>query len=257
MLSGGGAKGLAHIGMLMALDSIGIRPSLIVGTSMGAVVGALYASGLSAREIDSLTRALPIAHAFESAPPRGSAAWGTLIPQLVWEEGPRGFAVQNMAVRASEVNSLLGTTLLRGNLIARGDFDRLPIRLRVVATNLRDRTVVVLHGGDLAQAVRASLSIPLVFPPEVVGEQTLTDGGLSANIPVAVARAAGARRILVSDVTERRPTPQPGIAVRGGRSLLNWLSGNRMIRCLRRPLRPIERGGVFGLSTSRPGLWTR
>jgi hypothetical protein len=106
-------------------------------------------------------------------------------------------------VRAAEVNSLLSAALLRGNLIARGNFDALPIPFRAVATDLRDRSAVVLRQGDLARAVRASIAIPLVFPPESIGTRVLADGGLSANIPIAIAHEAGAVRVIVSDATER------------------------------------------------------
>lgn len=202
VLSGGGAKGIAHIGVLRALDEAGVRPTMIVGTSMGAIVGALAASGYTAAELDSLTRALPLTSAFTSGEPRGPLAWGPLLPLVLWEEGEGGFALQGNAVRLAGVNGMLNAELLRGNLLARGDFDRLPIPLRVVATDLADRSIVVLRGGDLAQAVRASIAVPLVFPPERIGQQMLTDGGLSANIPIAVARQLGAARVIVSDVTE-------------------------------------------------------
>lgn len=224
VLSGGGAKGMAHVGVLAALDEAGIRPDLVVGSSMGAVIGALYASGHSAREIDSLVRILPLARAFQTVVPRGSAAWGAVVPQLVFEEGPQGFAVQNVAVRAADVNALLNSALLRGNLIARGDFRRLPISLRVVSTDMSDRSAVVLDSGDLAQAVRASIAIPLVFPPELVGTRTLADGGLSANIPAAIARREGAHRLLISDVTE---IPDDSLNLASpfvvADRLLNWL----------------------------------
>lgn len=202
VLSGGGAKGLAHIGVIIALDRAGVRPDLIVGTSMGAVVGALAASGHDGRQIDSLARSFPLAELFRASEPRGPAAWGTRLPLVVWEEGERGFAPQSANIQQSSVNAILNAAFLRGNLAARGDFARLPIPLHVVATDLRNREAVTLTTGDLAQAVRASIAIPLVFAPEQVGDRLLTDGGLSANVPIAIARAAGARRVIVSDVTE-------------------------------------------------------
>lgn len=224
VLSGGGAKGFAHIGVLKALDAAGIRPDLIVGTSMGAVIGALRASGLAGRTIDSLARALPLSDLFRSPEPIGPSAWGTRLPLVLWEEGERGFAMQSAALRQADVNGLLNAGMARGNLLARGDFDRLPIPLRVVATDLRDRSVAVLRDGDLAQAVRASIAIPLVFAPERIGDRTLADGGLSANIPVAVARASGATRVLVSDVTEH---PSDTLNLESplvvADRLLNWL----------------------------------
>jgi NTE family protein len=224
VLSGGGAKGLAHIGVLRALDEAGVRPAMIVGTSMGSIVGALAASGYSAMQLDSLARSLPLAATFASGEPRGPLAWGALLPLVLWEEGEGGFAVQGSTVRLAGVNGLLNAELLRANLMARGDFDRLPIPLRVVATDLADRTVVVLRSGDLAQAVRASIAVPLVFPPERIGDRMLTDGGLSANIPISVARDLGAARVIVSDVTEE---PSDTLNLESpfvvADRLLNWL----------------------------------
>ena len=212
VLSGGGAKGLAHIGVLRALDSLGVRPDLVVGTSMGAIVGAMYASGYTGREIDSLTRALPIASLFRSYEPRAPRALGPLAPLVVWAQDGRGLALQSASVREAEVNALVAAAMLRGNLQARGDFDRLPIPFRAVAADLADRSAVVLSGGDLAQAVRASFAIPLIFAPQRIAGRTLIDGGLAANIPVAQARAEGATRVIVSDATELAPDSLEGRA---------------------------------------------
>jgi predicted acylesterase/phospholipase RssA len=203
VLSGGGAKGLAHIGVLRVMDSLGIRPDLVVGSSMGAIVGAMYASGYSGREIDSLARSLPLTDLFRTYQPRAPRSLGILQPLVVWEQGSRRFNLQSASVSESKVNSLVNAALLRGNLLARGNFDSLPIRFRAVAANLADRSAVVIDSGDLARAVRASIAIPFLFAPESLGGQILADGGLAANIPVAAARAAGAERVIVSDATER------------------------------------------------------
>src|SRR5690606_19081813 len=178
VLSGGGAKGLAHVGVLRALDSLGIRPDLVVGSSIGSVIGAMYASGYSGREIDSLTRAMPVASIFRTFEPRAPASLAPLQPLMVWEFGERGFTLQGAAVREPHANALLSAAMLRGNLLARGDFDRLPIPLRVVAADLADRSPVVIGTGDLARAVRASIAIPLVFVPERIDGRFLADGGL-------------------------------------------------------------------------------
>jgi predicted acylesterase/phospholipase RssA len=201
VLSGGGAKGLAHIGVLRVLDSLGIRPDLIVGTSIGAVVGALYASGYTGSELDSLARVVPLATLFRSYQPLAPRSLGPLQPLVVWEQGERRFALQSASVVEAEVNAMVNAAMLRGNLLARGDFDSLAIPFRAVATDLSDREVVVLSSGDLAQAVRASAGVPLLFAPERREGRLLIDGGLSANIPVAVARQAGAQRVIVSDAT--------------------------------------------------------
>jgi predicted acylesterase/phospholipase RssA len=202
VLSGGGAKGIAHIGVLAALDSLGIRPDLIVGSSMGAAVGALYASGYSGRELDSLARAVPLSQLFRAYQPRAPRSLGVLRPLVMWEQGDRRFNLQSASIIESEVNALVNVAMLRGNLTARGDFDSLPIPFRAVATDLATGKPVVLGSGDLAQAVRASIAIPLVFAPELRDSRFLADGGLSANIPVAVARSEGAERVIVSDATE-------------------------------------------------------
>ncbi|HEU5041866.1 MAG TPA: patatin-like phospholipase family protein [Gemmatimonadales bacterium] len=205
VLSGGGAKGLAHIGALRVLDSLGIRPDLIVGTSIGAVVGALYASGYSGRELDSLARAIPLAELIRAYQPRAPRSLGPVQPLVVWEQGERSFNLQSAAIVEAEVNALLNAAMLRGNLLARGSFDSLAIPFRAVATDLASGDTVVLGSGDLAQAVRASIAIPLLFAPERIGERYLVDGGLSANIPVMVARAEGADRVIVVDATEHPP----------------------------------------------------
>ena len=203
VLSGGGAKGMAHIGVLQVLDSLGIRPDLVVGSSMGAMIGGMYASGYTARQIDSLARALPIRGLFRTYQPKAPRSLGLLQPIVVLEQGTGRFVLQTASIREPEVNALVNAAMLRGNLLARGNFDSLPIPFRAVATDLADRQPVVIGKGDLAQAVRASLSIPLIFSPESLDGRLLADGGLSANIPIAVARQAGAERLIVADATER------------------------------------------------------
>ena len=201
MLSGGGAKGLAHIGVIEVMDSLGIRPDLVVGTSMGAIIGALYASGYSGKQIDSLAKSLPLSDIFRSFEPNAPRSLEFLQPLLYWEQGEHGFNLQRSAASTAEANAITNNIALRGNLLARGNFDSLPIPFRAVATNLADRSLVVIGTGDLARALRASYAIPLIFPPERIDGQLLGDGGLVANIPIGVARRLGAQRVIVSDAT--------------------------------------------------------
>ncbi len=198
VLSGGGAKGFAHIGVFKVLDSLGIVPDMIVGSSIGAIMGAMYASGYTGSEIDSIARALPISDVIRAYSPEAPGVIGRLPALAVWERDGSGWALQTGSVREAEVNALMSALMLRGNLLARGDFDRLPIPLRVIATRLSTRSPVVLDKGDLAQAVRASFAIPLIFRPGRVGDLVLMDGGVSDNIPIGTARAMGAERVIVS-----------------------------------------------------------
>lgn len=207
VLSGGGAHGIAHIGVLEVLDSLGVRPKLVVGTSMGALVGAVYASGMSGRQLDSLAHRLPLEEIFGRYPPMVFLTSGDFrtplvseAPAFVVEQLGTTVRLQSPAARERQVNVLFDQILLRGNLTARGDFGRLPIAFRAVATDMRTRGPVVLSHGDLAQAVRASAAIPIVFSPVALDQRMLIDGGLSASVPVAAARDAPSSRLIVSDV---------------------------------------------------------
>ena len=207
VLSGGGARGLAHIGALRVLDSLGVRPSLVVGTSMGALVGALYAGGLTGRQLDSLARGLPFEALFRRYAPTVVLTAGdfrtpvtTLAPAFVVEVRGGTVQLQSPVARETQINALFNQLLLRANVAAAGDFDRLPRRFRAVATDMKTGSAVVLGSGDLAEAVRASIAIPVVFTPVQLAGRLLVDGGLSANEPIDVARRAGASRVLSVDV---------------------------------------------------------
>lgn len=165
VLSGGAAKGFAHIGVLAVLDSLHVKPDLIVGTSIGALVGSLYASGYPALQVDSIMRALPFEHLIRTYDPTVSTSLGLLKPLIVWERGASGYRLQTGASHAGQVNALLAAATLRGNLLARGNFDSLPIPFRAVATDLVTGEPHVMGTGDLGRAVRASVALPLIFQP--------------------------------------------------------------------------------------------
>src|SRR5262249_22821667 len=129
-------------------------------------------------------------------------------PLAALEEGRRGLSLQTGAAREEQVNGLISALMLRGNLEARGDFDSLPIPFRAVVPALANGDGVVLGRGDLAEAVRASFSLPLVFRPIQLDGRNLTDGGMTENVPVGAARRAGASRVIMS-VLRAEPEPNP------------------------------------------------
>lgn len=208
VLAGGGAKGFAHIGLLQTLDSLGVVPDYVVGTSIGAIVGALYASGLSGREIETRLQQIPLASLVQRYAPSVGQALGTLRPVAVWERSDDRWLLQSGAVREAEANSVISRLLLEANLQARGDFDRLPIPFRAIAADLRTREPVVLGTGDLAEAVRASFALPVLLRPVWRDSLWLTDGGIASNIPVGTARALGAQRLIVSTLPTTLPDPR-------------------------------------------------
>ncbi len=201
VLSGGGAKGFAHIGVLRVLDSLGIVPDFIVGTSMGAVVGSMYASGYTGLEIDSIVRNSPGGQLIHTFHPVTPGSLGIRQPLVAFAEGEGVSGLQTNALNERDVNALLEEKLMFGNLSSRGNFDSLSIPFRAVATNLRTHEPVILGSGDLPRSVRASISIPLVFTPVHMDGTYLADGGLVANVPVVIARDLGAERVIVSDLS--------------------------------------------------------
>jgi NTE family protein len=205
VLSGGGARGMAHIGVLEALEDLKIPIDCITGTSMGAVVGGLYASGMSAHDIDKTMRSVDWQEAFRDAPPRRDLAFrrkqddanflvrlplGLKHGQILL---PKGF-IQGQKLQ----ETLRQLTLPFSNST---DFDRLPTPFRAVATDLETGAGVVLGKGDLAIAMRASISAPGVFAPVDYEGRLLVDGGLAENLPIDVARAMHADVLIVSDVS--------------------------------------------------------
>jgi NTE family protein len=205
VLSGGGARGMAHIGVLKVLEDLKIPIDCIAGTSMGAIVGGLYASGMTVAQIDSTMRSVDWQEAFRDAPPRRDLAFRrkqddrnflVKLP-LGLKHGkvllPKGF-IQGQKLQ----ETLRQLTLPFSNTT---DFDLLPTPFRAVATDLETGNAVLMDKGDLAIAMRASMSAPGVFAPVELNGRLLVDGGLAENLPINVARAMHADILIVSDVS--------------------------------------------------------
>ncbi len=204
VLSGGGARGAAHVGVLKVLEDMRIPIDAVAGTSMGAVVGGLYASGLSAHQIEKLMNSINWADAFRDRPPREDL---TLRRKQEDEnflvKFPLGFHDWHVVLpRGLIQGQRLTETLRRLTLpVARIDnFDDLPTPFRAVATDLETGDAVVMGSGDLTTAMRASLSAPGVFAPVERDGHLLVDGGIADNVPVDIARAMGVDIVIVVDV---------------------------------------------------------
>lgn len=204
VLSGGGARGFAHVGVLKVLEQLHIPIDAVAGTSMGAVVGGLYASGLSPREIESIMNSLNWQDAFRDRPPREDLTFRR-------KEEDQNFLVKfPLGVRGRHIQlpkgliqgQKLNATLRRLTLpVARvTNFDELPTPFRAVATDLENGETVIMGSGDLTSAMRASMSVPGVFAPVEREGRLLVDGGISENIPIDVAREMGVDILIVVDV---------------------------------------------------------
>lgn len=204
VLSGGGARGAAHIGVLKVLEAEHIPIDAIAGTSMGAVVGGLYASGLSAAEIESLMFSDEWRDAFREPGPRDRRSFRRKSEdQKFLVNFPLGLEAGSFRLPKSLLTGQRLTQALRKRTLptaAVEDFDRLPTPFRAMATDLETGDPVELRKGDLVTAVRASLAAPGVFEPVEIDGRLLVDGGLANNLPVDVARAMGVDVLIVVDV---------------------------------------------------------
>ena len=198
VLSGGGAKGMAHIGVLKVLERAGIPVDIVTGTSMGSIIGGLYAIGYNANALDSLVRVQD---------------WGYVISDR------EDLSNQSLSDRRKQNTYFINTNLGKKDKNAGGiikgknlaelfqqlcvgytdsiDFTRdLPIPFACVATNIIDNSEYDFHSGRLAQAMRASMAIPAAFSPVRIGDMVLVDGGLKNNFPADIARQMGADIII-------------------------------------------------------------
>ena len=224
VFSGGGAKGMAHIGVLKVLERAGIPIDVIAGTSIGSIVGGLYAIGYNANTLDSLVKTLD---------------WGYVITDK------ENLTNQSLVDRKKQNTYILTTGkavgkrditsggLIKGKNLAELfqrlcsgytdslNFSRdLPIPFACVATNIMDNSEVVFHSGRLPQAMRASMAIPAAFSPVRMGNMVLVDGGMRNNYPVDVARAMGADIVIGITLSGKAKTAEE---IKGTMSILGQI----------------------------------
>ena len=205
VLGGGGARGAAHIGVLKVLERERVPVDCIAGTSMGAAVGGLYAAGYTADEIEALLGAVDWRDVFRDDPDRREFTVRRKEEDLAllvdFDFGLRDGALiaPRGAIQGQKMLLLLRRlTLPVWNV---EDFDALPIPFRAVAAKIASGEPRVFAGGDLATAIRASMSVPGALAPIRVDGEMLVDGGIVDQVPVGVARAMGATRLIVVDVS--------------------------------------------------------
>ncbi|MCU7811927.1 MAG: patatin-like phospholipase family protein, partial [Candidatus Thiodiazotropha sp. (ex Notomyrtea botanica)] len=190
VLSGGGARGASHIGVLKVLEELRIPIDVITGTSMGAIVGGMYAYGYSVEEIETLLGETDWDAVLRDEPPRQNRSFrrkqddfNFLIKQ---EAGIKDwkFTIPKGLLQGQQLRLRLKSL----TLLAPTDFDALPIRFRAVAADIESGEAVTLGSGSLSTAMLASMAIPGVFAPVEWNDRLLIDGGLANNVPVQLAR---------------------------------------------------------------------
>lgn len=204
VLGGGGARGAAHIGVLRELERHRVPIDAIAGTSMGAIVGGLYASGMTVDELEDIVATLDWADALSDTTPRQDLTFRRKQDDAHY---PINF---ELGVRDSEL--LLPMGVIQGqklDLVLRdltldvshvSDFDKLPIPFRAIATDIERGEPYVMGEGDLAMAIRASMSVPGVLAPLQLDGRLLVDGGIVGNLPIDVMRQMGVDIIIAVDV---------------------------------------------------------
>jgi NTE family protein len=206
VLSGGGARGAAHIGVLKILEQMRIPIDYIVGTSMGSIVGGLYASGMTVAEIESVVTSLDWAEALQDNIPRENRSFRR-------KTDDRSYLIKNKPGLSDELKIKLPSGVKQGqniDLVLKKlalpvsqvhDFDQFKILFRCVATDIVTGNPVILGSGDLATSMKASMAVPAIFSAIEINGKLLVDGGVSNNLPVDVVRGMGADIVIAIDIS--------------------------------------------------------
>jgi NTE family protein len=202
-LSGGGAKGLAHIGILKAIDSAGLRIDYVTGTSMGSIIGALYAAGYSADSIETIARSidwdlfLSNQSSLRNIIMEEKSEYGKYDLELPWVNN--WFRLSTGVLEGQELWLKFSELLFPIHQIKR--FDQLAIPFKCIATDLSTGEAVVLDSGELVSAIRASMAIPSIFTAVEYDGRKLVDGGVVRNFPVIDVKEMGAQLVIGSNVS--------------------------------------------------------
>ncbi len=211
-LSGGGARGIAHIGVLKKLEELRIPVDYISGTSMGSIIGGLYASGKSAEELEALIHQVDWESAFTDETPLSSLPMRRKIDYnqhlMDFELGldRNGIVVPKGVLQGQNLHLILKNAFR--DTLNLEDFGQLPIPFRAVASDIETGESVILGKGDLATSIQASMAVPGAFSPVVINGRSLVDGGVSNNLPIDVVRGMGADIVIAVDISTPLTEPE-------------------------------------------------
>lgn len=222
VLSGGGARGFAHIGVLKLLEENNVPIDYIVGTSMGSIIGGLYATGLTPEEIETGVQGIAWNKVFSDFANRNHISYRRKQDDFDFFNIHRvgitgdGLQISPGLIEGQQIEIALDRLAYPGFHIH--DFDKLRIPYRAVATNIENGEPFIIKSGNLARAMRASMSIPGALPPITIDDTLLVDGGIANNVPVDIVRNMGADIVIVVDVSAPLATKEEiksGIDVTG------------------------------------------
>jgi NTE family protein len=228
VLSGGGARGAAHVGVLKVLEEMRVPIDCITGTSMGSLVGAAYATGTTVAEMEEILQGISTELLFKEKPPRQEQSVRRKLDDRSDFVGPEiGLRDWQLELPKGIVSGIQLETVLRYLAKAKGyrKFDELPIAFRAVATDLVTGKAVVFSDGELANVMRASMSVPGAIAPAQFDGKILVDGGLTDNLPIDVARAMGADIVIAVNLgTPLAPREQLNSILGVGGQVINILT---------------------------------
>jgi len=207
VLSGGGARGGAHLGVVKALEELRVPVDVIAGTSIGAAIGGLYASGMTVEELEEFVRGIDWDAVFLNLTPRRLESFRRKREDELFllQQRPgfdnEGFSLPVGVVQGQVIDTVLARVTLP--VAAVDDFDTLPIPFRAVAGDLESGDAVILRSGNLGRAIRASMTVPAAMTPIEIDGRLLVDGGIAMNLPVVVAEEMGADLIVAVDISDK------------------------------------------------------
>ncbi|MFC1551356.1 patatin-like phospholipase family protein [Candidatus Latescibacterota bacterium] len=211
-LSGGGARGIAHVGVIEVLEQNGIKIDRVAGSSMGSIIGGLYAAGYGTHALENIFQTFDWSDYFSNTPRRRSI-YVTEKETHQWPLFDLRFHGLRARIPSSlssghKIISILSWLTLLPTFESGGDFDLLPVPFRAVATDLNTGDKIVLGSGNLGRAIQASSTVPLLFTPVEWEGRLLVDGGLKDNLPVGVAQEMGSDFVIAVEIQESMHPPE-------------------------------------------------